>query len=56
MAVHPKVAEVTARIIARSLATRTAYMQRVAKARVAGATRGRISRSEERRVGKECCR
>ena len=43
MAVHPKVAEVTARIIARSLATRTAYMQRVAKARVAGATRGRIS-------------
>ncbi len=43
MTIHPVIAEVTARVIARSLATRTVYMQRVAKARVAGATRGRIS-------------
>ena len=41
--IHPIVAEVTARIVARSLATRTAYMQRVAKARTTGASRGRVS-------------
>ncbi len=43
MALHPVVAAVTASIIARSLATRAAYMQRVAKAHIAGAMRGSIS-------------
>ena len=41
--IHPVVAAVTARIVARSLVTRTAYMQRVATARNTGAARGRVS-------------
>ena len=43
MALNQVVAEVTAQIVARSLATRSTYLQHVASARVAGATRGRIS-------------
>ena len=43
MALHPVVAAVTERILARSFVTRTAYLQRVAKARIAGAMRGSIS-------------
>lgn len=41
--IHPVVTAVTVRIVARSFATRTAYMQRVAKARTTGASRGRVS-------------
>lgn len=43
MVLDPVVAAVTERILARSFATRTAYLQRVAKARISGAMRGSIS-------------
>ena len=43
MVLDPLVAAVTERILARSFATRTAYLQRVAKARISGAMRGSIS-------------
>ncbi|MBL8510132.1 MAG: phosphogluconate dehydratase [Betaproteobacteria bacterium] len=40
---HPIVQQVTARIAARSEASRNAYLQRMAAARVSGAARGRVS-------------
>ena len=43
MALHPVVADITAKIVARSRPSRSIYLQRVAEVRSAGAVRGRVS-------------